>query len=89
MTNDIADFVRTAIAAYLRMPVSEVTASRTFDELGLDSLGALELMLTCEERYGFGLSLDVGIDIVTVGDAIEDITRRIDLSGQATDALAS
>jgi hypothetical protein len=45
--------------------------------------------LTCEERYGFGLSLDVGIDIVTVGDSIADISRRIDLSGKATGALTS
>jgi acyl carrier protein len=89
MTDDIADFVRAAIASYLKMPVSEVTATRTFDELGLDSLGALELMLTCEERYGFGLSLDTGTNIVTVGDAIEDITRRVILSTEADDGLAS
>jgi acyl carrier protein len=89
MTNEVADFVRTAIASYLKMSVSEVTAPRTFDELGLDSLGALELMLNCEERYGFGLSLDTSTNIVTVGDAIEEITRRVVLSAEADDVLAS
>ena len=89
MTNEVADFVRAAIASYLKMPISEVTAPRRVDELGLDSLGALELMLTCEERYGFGLSLDTSTNIITVGDAIEDITRRVDLAAEAEDGLAS
>lgn len=90
MHSDIGDFVRATIASYLRIPVGDVAPQRTLQELGVDSLGALELLLTCEEHYGFGLTLDGNdTEIVTVADAVADIARRVELSAAADDGIAS
>ena len=76
--SDVGLFVRTNIASYLEIPVEEVTESSTLHALGMDSLGALELTLTCEEEYGFAIATDTDeSQIFTVADAIAYIERRI------------
>lgn len=81
---DVGLFVRTSIASYLKIPVDAVAPSRALHELGMDSLGALELILTCEEEFGFPIALDIDdVEIVTVADAIAYIGRRIATSAGA------
>jgi acyl carrier protein len=75
---DIGMFVRTNIASYLKIPVEDAAPSRALEALGMDSMGALELILTCEEEFGFGIDMDTDeAEIVTVADAIAYIERRI------------
>jgi acyl carrier protein len=76
-TNDFEPVVRNMIAAYLKIPVAEVTPEHSLDELGMDSLGALELILTCEEEFGFTIALDKEeVEIITVDDAVKYVSRR-------------
>ena len=69
--------IRTLIANYTKLPVDWITPERTLDDLGLDSLGALELLLTCEAEFGIVALDDTEIEVNTVGDAIAFIAAKL------------
>jgi NADPH:quinone reductase-like Zn-dependent oxidoreductase/NAD(P)-dependent dehydrogenase (short-subunit alcohol dehydrogenase family) len=48
----VADIVIEELARILRLPRSEVSKSKPLSEIGLDSLMAVELMLSLESRFG-------------------------------------
>ncbi|MEO1317385.1 MAG: SDR family NAD(P)-dependent oxidoreductase, partial [Pseudomonadota bacterium] len=47
--------VRAALSRILRLPVAEIPTNRPLGDLGLDSLMALDLKNTLEERHGFAV----------------------------------
>jgi len=49
----------------------------TFEDMGMDSLAAVELQLTVQQDYGFAIPDEDAGGIATVGDAIEYVNRRI------------
>jgi acyl carrier protein len=49
----------------------------TFDELGLDSLAFVEIQLAMEQEYGFTVADEDAQQILTVGDAIDYVNRRL------------
>ena len=52
MTPETLARVRGIIAAYLHVPEEQVGADVPLESLGLDSLGALELVFEIEEAFG-------------------------------------
>ncbi len=51
MMTDTLERVRRLLAAYLRIPAESIGEDSKLDELGLDSLGALELVFEIEEEF--------------------------------------
>jgi acyl carrier protein len=51
MTTDTFERVRGLIAQYLKIPADTIGEDSKLDELGLDSLGALELVFEIEEQF--------------------------------------
>jgi acyl carrier protein len=45
-------------------------------DLGVDSLGMVELLMALEDSFGFALSEEEGGGIVTVGDLVALVVRR-------------
>lgn len=74
---DISEAVRTLIARYTTLPFDQITPDRVIDDLGLDSLGVLELILTCEAEFDIVALDDEGIDVHTVGDAIAFLNNKL------------
>lgn len=74
---DIGAAVRALIADYTKLPVDRITPDRALDSLGLDSLGALELILTCEAEFGIVALDDGGIELQTVADAIAFLESKL------------
>jgi acyl carrier protein len=74
---DLCVAVRTLIAAYTKLPIDQVTPDRPLNDLGLDSLGALELLLTCEVEFGIVALDDTEIEVDTVGDAIAFLETKL------------
>lgn len=74
---DISAAVRALIADFTKLPVSQVTPDRELDSLGLDSLGALELILTCEAEFGIVALDGDAIEVQTVGDAIAFLETKL------------
>jgi acyl carrier protein len=51
MAPDTFDRVRQIIAKYLGVPLESVGEDSRFEDLGIDSLGALELIFQIEEEF--------------------------------------
>ncbi|HUU24800.1 MAG TPA: phosphopantetheine-binding protein [Methyloceanibacter sp.] len=57
-------------------PDLAISGSVTFDELGLDSLDAVELVMACEEEFGVEVANDA--DPRTVGDLVALVDRALE-----------
>lgn len=51
MLEDIKTLVRERVAAMAEVPVEEIAADAPLEELGIDSLMALELLVTLQRSY--------------------------------------
>jgi len=51
--------------------------ARLEEDLGLDSLGMLDLVLALEEAFGVGIPDEVAERIATVGEAVEAVAALI------------
>ncbi len=69
----LCDIVAGEVARILRLAPSEVDVGRPLDELGLDSLMALELRMNVESRFGVELPL---VAITSVKN-LHDLARRL------------
>lgn len=61
------------IAQALNLDKNEVGESKSFDELGADSLDRLEMIMRFEETFGIDISDDQEADIKTVQQAVDII----------------
>lgn len=71
------------------LPASDRTtdASRTFTEIGLDSLAFLAVQATLETRYGFELP-DMGLQHGPFSDILAAVNERLSKVGAAAPKLA-
>ena len=69
----VSDLVRRAVAAVLRLPISEVDVAMPLRNVGLDSLMALELRNTLQERIGVTVSLVALVE----GPSVTELTALI------------
>ncbi|MFO7586765.1 MAG: acyl carrier protein [Gemmatimonadota bacterium] len=77
----ISDKVRSVIARSVEIEEDGITPERTFDELGIDSLDAVEIMFGLEEEFDIEISDEQARSVRTVGEVIELL--RAQLAGRA------
>ena len=66
------------IAEVLNVDTEEVTMDTTFvDDLGADSLDVFQIMMGIEEEFDVEIPTEEVEQIVSVGDAVEQIKRVI------------
>ena len=66
------------IAEVLNVDTEEVTMDTTFvDDLGADSLDVFQIMMGIEEEFDVEIPTEEVEQIVSVGDAVEQIKRLI------------
>ena len=66
------------IAEVLNVDTEEVTMDTTFvDDLGADSLDVFKIMMGIEEEFDVEIPTEEVEQIVSVGDAVEQIKRLI------------
>jgi acyl carrier protein len=78
MTPDTLARVRGIIASYLHLPEEQVGADVALESLGIDSLGALELVFQIEEAFGVSVPDERIPDFKTVRaicDGIEALQK--------------
>ena len=62
------------IAEVLNVDADEITMDTTFvDDLGADSLDVFQIIMGIEEEFDIEIPNDAAEQIVTVGDAVEQI----------------
>jgi acyl carrier protein len=76
--NDVAERVKKIVVEHLGIDESKVTVSASLmDDLGADSLDAVELVMAFEEEFGCEIPDDAADKIVTVQDAIDYISQQV------------
>jgi acyl carrier protein len=74
---DIAERARTIMVEQLVVDPDEVVDSASLiDDLGADSLDMVELAFKFEREFGFEISDDTAVSILTVGDAVKFLEKN-------------
>jgi acyl carrier protein len=77
MNNDIAERVKKIVVVYLGVDETKVMDNSSFmDDLGADSLDAIELAMAFEDEFGCEISDDAAKKIMTVKDIVEFIEQN-------------
>jgi acyl carrier protein len=70
--SDLADIVNEVAG----VPATDVQLDKSFtDDLGMDSLGMVEVVVAAEEKFGVKIPDDQVKNLATVGDAVAFIER--------------
>ncbi|MCY0096376.1 SDR family oxidoreductase [Hoeflea sp. J2-29] len=73
----IYELVAGEIARTLHIPASEIRRTRVIRDIGIDSLMAMELGMSFQQKTGFNLPLNNITDATTVGDVSHKLYLRI------------
>lgn len=66
------------IAEVLNVDTEEITMTTTFvDDLGADSLDVFQIIMGIEEEFDIEIPQEAAENIVTVGDAVEQIKNAL------------
>ncbi len=77
--DQIREEVREKVAELTELETSEVSDNALFiDELGIDSLMAIELMVALDKAYKIDISEEEFREIRNVNETVEVITRHLD-----------
>lgn len=66
------DKVKELLAEHLEMDESEITEATTFDDMGVDSLDAVEIMMEMEDEFG------IEIKPAEAGKSVKELVAYID-----------
>ena len=70
--------LRDIIVEVLNVDETEVTMESTFiDDLGADSLDVFQIIMSIEEEFDIEIPNEEAENIVTVGDAVEQIKKAV------------
>lgn len=64
--------VKAVLAEHLEMDAEEITEATTFEDLGVDSLDAVEIMMEMEDEFG------VEIKPAEAGKSVKELIAYID-----------
>lgn len=64
--------VKELLAEHLEIDESEITEATTFDDLGVDSLDAVEIMMEMEDEFG------IEIKPAEAGKSVKELVAYID-----------
>lgn len=83
MYDELTQRVIAHIAQTHSLPEESITPDATFDELGIDSLGAMSLVADLEIELGVDVPNEELLKVKSVGDAIDSLGRVLAEAGAA------
>ena len=86
MSDDIERQVIEAIAKKKKLDPAAVTPASTFEQLGLDSLDAADLMFTIEDTFKILVPDQAALTMKTVGEVIDGVRQLV---AQRTDGASA
>ena len=76
--SDIGTQVRDILAFHLGIDTTQLVDDTRFQDLGADSLDVVEIVMSCEERFGVEIPNREATSLATVGDAVRCIKTQIE-----------
>ncbi len=77
MYDELTQKVIAHIAQVHSIPAETITPESTFDELGIDSLGAMSLVADLEIELGVDVPNEELLKVKSVGDAVGSLARTL------------
>jgi acyl carrier protein len=77
MTDDIERQVIEVIARKKKLDPAAITPETTFEQLGIDSLDAADLLFTFEDTFGIVVPDDAAQSMKNVGQVTEGVRRLV------------
>jgi acyl carrier protein len=87
--DDIGSQVRDILAFHLGIDGSRLADDTRFEDLGADSLDVIEIVMSCEERFGVEIPNREASGLATVGDAVRCVNAQIEAAAAAAAGLAA
>ena len=81
--SDIGSQVRDILAFHLGIDTSQLGDDTRFADLGADSLDVVEIVMSCEERFGVEIPNREATSLATVGDAMRCVKIQIEAAAAA------
>ncbi|MBV8188496.1 MAG: acyl carrier protein [Alphaproteobacteria bacterium] len=76
--SDISEEIRDILVFHLGCEEERLTdEARLIADLGADSLDIVEIMMSCEEKFGIDIPNLVATRLITVGDAVKCVTALV------------
>lgn len=76
MQQDIFPRIQAIFADYFIIDESDVSFSKTMEDLGLDSLDMVEIIFAIEEEFEIEMDFEEYEEMKTVGDLVASITSK-------------
>jgi acyl carrier protein len=85
LTDDIERQVIEVIAKKKKLDQASITPASTFEELGLDSLDAADLMFTIEDTFKIVVPDQAALSMRTVGEIVAGVRTLVAQSPQGAE----
>jgi len=83
MSSQLADKVLSVIASVKRIPRENVTIDSTFEQLGLDSLDAMNILFELETEFDISIPDNEARSIRTVQGIVDGVERLVTAKNQS------
>ena len=87
--SDIGSQVREILSFHLGIDGAQLADDTRFEDLGADSLDVIEIVMSCEERFGVEIPNREARALATVGDAMRCVAAQIEAQIAVAAALAA
>jgi len=84
MSSQLADKVLSVIASVKRIPRENVTIDSTFEQLGLDSLDAMNILFELETEFDISIPDNEARSIRTVQGIVDGVERLVTAKNQSS-----
>jgi acyl carrier protein len=88
MSEEFVQRIRTVIANSQRIPVEKVTIDSSFQELGIDSMDAVNILFGLESEFDINIPDDQAKEIRTVREMAEGVEKLVTAKAAGSSAPA-
>jgi acyl carrier protein len=87
MSEDVVQKVIAVIARKKKLDPATITAESTFEQLGLDSLDAADLLFTFEDTFGIVVPDEVALSMKSVGQVAVAVQKLLEEHGKSAEGV--
>jgi acyl carrier protein len=89
MSDELVERVSKVIATSKRIPVESVTVDSAFEELGIDSMDAVEILFALENEFDINIPDDEVKTVRNVRQMVEGVEKLVAAKAAAADKAAT